>query len=782
MQINNILFIILGVIIIFCLFNNFIKSKEGLSVEKVIPAPSRGKCPTIKEVVSTPFKERWWKWDVKTAIDNGGTYTPSPYGSCDLRHSSSDGSPTTSNCSSSNDPNCAPDFVVPKPGNTLIYKHTYTHFNNDCPDNEIEFQTKENVSQKQCESLCNEHNECKGYSYDVDANPFDQNCILKSKYCNRDCEANQGKWSFYKKNLGEITDPSDRCPGEPTYNIFNHDCSLMANGIDNGLLNPDISLSNTSLSNCKEECNLDKDCKGITYGWETAKGITCILKNNNCSTPGVKTSNNKLKFAEKISPTPDLSGSWYSLDLISGPLFLKQDKLKVSGDYSTTLSLDIDKPEQINRESGEGIITSDNKKIVWQWKNPPNSKPMVGTFDYKDGKVTEIQWKNKFNSKWTREIQSDPKFPFPEGYIENTGTCGYSQKNWDNLLNSFYFKHLSPNENIGIKTNQECAAACTNDDECYAFQNINNKQPSPCVLFYEEIKDFDKNGNLGTLDKNQASCYVKSTPPKLPPPKIPLPKGYEAANGCCGSPVNPNKPNTAQDLSHSLKTYNSKTVAECSDYCNSNPECFAFSVNRTKQPSTCILWPKYFAAKNGKLDNEDGKCLTENSCYTKVTTKRIGEPTKSRILYNNPLPLQNVTPIKSSQPNPFLALPQQNINPTMPGSKPGDLKPLNILPPNNPATMDNKATFDNPKTIDNTSKENFSNIGGFKNKYLSIIDSFNFESPLPQTFDNSTVSSYTPKYLNDLGGNNDNDNYCINGKLTKVNNNILDKIVVPNLL
>ena len=118
----------------------------------------------------------------------------------------------------------------------------------------------------------------------------------------------------------------------------------------------------------------------------------------------------------------------------------------------------------------------------------------------------------------------------------------------------------------------------------------------------------------------------------------------------------------------------------------------------------------------------------------------------------------------------------------MPGSKPGDLKPLNILPPNNPATMDNKATFDNPKTIDNTSKENFSNIGGFKNKYLSIIDSFNFESPLPQTFDNSTVSSYTPKYLNDLGRNNDNDNYCINGKLTKVNNNILDKIVVPNLL
>jgi hypothetical protein len=140
-------------------------------------------------------------------------------------------------------------------------------------------------------------------------------------------------------------------------------------------------------------------------------------------------------------------------------------------------------------------------------------------------KIIGIQWNNKLNTTWTRQAPALPQFPFPAGYTENAGTCGVSKKTWDDISQKYYFKHNTSHEDIGDKTNQECAAACNNDDECYAFQNIHTIQPSPCKLFYEKVTEYGGNNDDANLDKaikDNTSCYVKDNIFEIYHPKFSL--------------------------------------------------------------------------------------------------------------------------------------------------------------------------------------------------------------------------------------------------------------------
>ena len=481
------------------------------------------------------------------------------------------------------------------------FDYSYTHFNNDCPDYNIEFKSNKNLSKLECEKHCNKNKHCKGYSYNTDPNSNNPSCILKSQACERDCDAKEGSISFYKKNMGKNYDPSDKCQHEFSYKIFNHDCALWDEDSPGGHLNPDITLTDTNLRDCKDQCSSNKNCKGITYGWETNKGIKCILKTNNCKTPGVITNEKKLKFAEKYIPIPEISGKWFGQDISSGSIILKQHNLKVFGTYSNS--------HDKNKIDGEGTISHDYENIIWKWKN---SNTMYGNLVIVDDKVTEINW-TKSSTKWTRKESVKSKYKIPDGYEYNTGTCVTSKKLFNNSQN-FSFISSSSSKNLGIKTNSECADACNKDKNCFAFQNILNEERSPCILFDEEIKEVDANGTLGSIDRINFSCYTKSKS-KLSGSKIPKKNSNE-------------KPIDELPVKSKQKNYIENH--------------FKFYLNKAKSHYKHTL--------------------------------------------NNPLPNQNISP----PPTPPTPIPTtfQPI-PTMPGYKPGDLKPLNILPPKNPAILKN---------------------------------------------------------------------------------------------
>ncbi len=95
------------------------KPKEGFIVK---PPPADGPCPTVNEVLRTPYSERWKKWDSSTdniykcnmtgqrvakELRKGGPEfsNPAPGGDCSIAGTT-----------------CVPLIVLPKPGNTFIPK------------------------------------------------------------------------------------------------------------------------------------------------------------------------------------------------------------------------------------------------------------------------------------------------------------------------------------------------------------------------------------------------------------------------------------------------------------------------------------------------------------------------------------------------------------------------------------------------------------------------------------------------------------------------------------
>ena len=225
-------------------------NNQPVKPSRIIAAPSTlpgetDDCPTIQEVIATPYEQRWYKWDISEGIYNGGKYDMT----CDLRFKPSDGSQTTSNCKSPNAPNCAPDVVVPKPGNTLIYSSNL--FITFCIDKNIN-----------------------SFFVCVNGEVFQVPLNSRSAILNTDINI------------------------KDKYIKYDHDCALWTSNGNNGHIE---SLNNVPLDSCKKKCSNLSDCKGITYMPSLPENNTvCILKNNDCNTPG------------KITETPlNADGSGY---------------------------------------------------------------------------------------------------------------------------------------------------------------------------------------------------------------------------------------------------------------------------------------------------------------------------------------------------------------------------------------------------------------------------------------------------------------------------------------
>ena len=211
--------------------------------------------------------------------------------------------------------------------------------------------------------------------------------------------------------------------------------------------------------------------------------------------------------------------------------------------------------------------------------------------------------------------------------------------------------------------------------------------------------------------------------------KYKIPDGYKYNTGTCvtSKKLFNNLQNFSFISSSSLKNLGVKTNSECADACNKDKNCFAFQNILNQERSPCILFDEEIkeADTNGTLGSID---RINFSCYTKSKSKLSGSnipkknsnekpvdesPIKSKQknyienhfkfylnkakshnkhkhTLNNPLPNQNISPAPTSPtpPNPPILTTFKPI-PTMPGYKPGDLKPLNILPPKNPAILKN---------------------------------------------------------------------------------------------
>lgn len=92
--------------------------------------------------------------------------------------------------------------------------------NGDCPGNNIDRLSKNNVSLDNCKELCSRYPECKGISYDANS----RSCIPKSKACNY---GDGSGWQFYKKLNQAPTlknfmqrEINKRCPKSHPYLYF----------------------------------------------------------------------------------------------------------------------------------------------------------------------------------------------------------------------------------------------------------------------------------------------------------------------------------------------------------------------------------------------------------------------------------------------------------------------------------------------------------------------------------------------------------------------------------
>tara|TARA_Y100000389_G_C17465410_1_gene525042 strand:- start:1140 stop:3050 length:1911 start_codon:yes stop_codon:yes gene_type:complete len=324
--------------------------------------------------------------------------------------------------------------------------------------------------------------------------------------------------------------------------------------------------------------------------------------------------------------------------------------------------------------------------------------------------VLGIQWNNRLNTTWTRKPPTKPQFPFPQGYINNQGTCGVSEKSWEDLSKKYYFKHDKVSQDLGDKTNAECAKACNDDDECYAFENINTIQPSSCKLFFEKVTQFGSSTGNANMDKainDNTSCYVKENDPPFPPPKIITPKGYKDRNGCCapGGSVWASRPKGkgAEIWSDKYITkYSSKTASECASICNNDSRCGAFSINRTVQPSECTIWPLRYEAAPGIAYGEDEGCQKQKSCYTKIIPPSYF-PALNRIKglgkFTPPIPEQTFIPPK---PPALKPIPEPDPSKPKPPSGPNKPQPATInplLPGQKGKVTHLKYNFNNPLPI-----------------------------------------------------------------------------------
>ena len=281
-------------------------------------------------------------------------------------------------------------------------------------------------------------------------------------------------------------------------------------------------------------------------------------------------------------------------------------------------------------------------------------------------------------------------------FSENPGTCGVSEKTWDDISQKYYFKHATASQDLGDKTNQECAKACNDDNECYAFQNIHNIQPSPCKLFYEKVTEFGGDSKDASLDKSikeNTSCYVKINEPPLPPPKIKTPRGYKGSNGCCGSPNGKNTPpgfGAEYWSDNYLATYSYRTASECASMCNNDKRCGAFSVNRLTQPSECTIWPKGYGAEKGRAYGQPDGCESAKTCYTKVIPDSLPPRVQGTGNFAPPLPVKTFKIPKPNIPDlPPLPKPEPKPAPNTPGV----IKPINPLIPGKKKPKDSIVKF-----------------------------------------------------------------------------------------
>lgn len=137
----------------------------------------------------------------------------------------------------------------------------YAQYKLDCTGNNI--QDYFNISLEDCKKKCDQDQRCKGVSY----RPDSRICVTKHSTCPCPGKDVNGH-IFYRKG-------SEPCDIKQTsqYARFEKDCP----GNDLQMFN------NVDLDQCKQKCDQDQRCKGVSYH----PGIRrCYTKYNNCPCPG----------------------------------------------------------------------------------------------------------------------------------------------------------------------------------------------------------------------------------------------------------------------------------------------------------------------------------------------------------------------------------------------------------------------------------------------------------------------------------------------------------------
>ena len=137
----------------------------------------------------------------------------------------------------------------------------YSPFKIDCAGNDI--QPYFNIDLDQCKEHCTKNEKCKGVSYE----PKGRTCVTKHTNCQ--CPGKDQNGFVYHRKGAETCDVDNN----QQYVPFKMDCA--GNDIQ--------AFFNVSLDQCKEHCNQNSRCSGVSY---EPKGRTCVTKHTSCQCPG----------------------------------------------------------------------------------------------------------------------------------------------------------------------------------------------------------------------------------------------------------------------------------------------------------------------------------------------------------------------------------------------------------------------------------------------------------------------------------------------------------------
>ena len=370
---------------------------------------------------------------------------------------------------------------------------TYTKNNYDCAvgDN-ISAITGSDL--ETCQKYCTANSTCKGFSWNNQAeNTPSFECFLKSK----DCYEKSGKitsnngWNFYSKNLSD-----------DKYEKLNHDCQLWDSGKPIG--NIGDAITNTNLDYCKNLCSQKKECQGVSYTsneQELTSCFQCILKSNNCETPGViqKPASEGWGFLKK-NTTPSLvdfkdGSSLPKEDICLGDtaFFGKNYDNKGAGQFITNTATvyPVSPLETLSTKQYSSINDCESDCKL--------DDKCIG-ISYKDGKC--IRYTGHAAGAGSTAKSNDICTHKPI----NCSASGYSSNPINSSLTQEFGKFYNSNENA-------CASQCNNYSQCVGYYFDKNSNENICTIF----EDLPKNEYSGV--PRNILCTKSSSPVPSPAPK-----------------------------------------------------------------------------------------------------------------------------------------------------------------------------------------------------------------------------------------------------------------------